>query len=232
MQVADRLILEEVKAFCKDSCVNVHTEILKGHPAATLLDYARRNHFDLIVTGTRGHGALKEMLVGSVTSSLLSLSEVPVLVVEEPKSITDLKKILVAYDGSPHSKKALEWAIGLSRSTGAKIVAVKVFEALELTMLEEFAASELMENKLAKITESDKMLLEEVEQEGKGQGVQITTQALEGNPVEVILEFAQTHDVDMIVAGSKGHGALIALLLGSVTRGLVSLSKIPVLVVK
>ena len=39
-----------------------------------------------------------------------------------------MKKILVAYDGSPHSKQALNWAIDLSLLSGAQVLAVKVFE--------------------------------------------------------------------------------------------------------
>ena len=37
----------------------------------------------MIVTGTKGHGALEEMLMGSVTRNLVSLSHIPVLVVKD-----------------------------------------------------------------------------------------------------------------------------------------------------
>ena len=39
-----------------------------------------------------------------------------------------LQNVLVSYDGSPHSKEALHWAIYFGRHSGANITAVKVFE--------------------------------------------------------------------------------------------------------
>ena len=41
-----------------------------------------------------------------------------------------LKKILVAYDGSLHSKSALDWAIRLGKDVGAELELVKVFEPI------------------------------------------------------------------------------------------------------
>lgn len=43
----------------------------------------RNFNIDLIVTGTKGHGALAELLMGSVTRNLISLAHVPVLVVKD-----------------------------------------------------------------------------------------------------------------------------------------------------
>ena len=60
----------------------------------------------------------------------------------------------------------------------------------------------------------------------------MTTDLLQGNIAATLLEYAKDKRVDIIVAGTKGHGVLGSLLMGSVTRNLVSLAHIPVLVVK
>ena len=46
--------------------------------------------------------------------------------------MAQLKKLLVAYDGSTQSKEALDWAIDLSLLSGAQVIAVKVSEPLEV----------------------------------------------------------------------------------------------------
>jgi nucleotide-binding universal stress UspA family protein len=55
---------------------------------------------------------------------------------------------------------------------------------------------------------------------------------LEGNPVDEILSFADNSRADLIVMGSRGHGALAGALLGSVSSGVVQHANLPVLVAK
>jgi nucleotide-binding universal stress UspA family protein len=51
------------------------------HPAREIADLAREEQADLIVVGNRGHGALSELRLGSVTQRLLHVAPCPVLVV-------------------------------------------------------------------------------------------------------------------------------------------------------
>ena len=151
--------------------------------------------------------------------------------------MTRIRKILVAYDGSAQSKEALDWAIDLSLMTKAQVMVVKVIEMMslrEMTDLYEGGAhADLLVAKIEEIQKADQKLLEEaIYAVGKRKGVAITTALLHGNVAAAILEFSKENDVDLIVVGTKGHGVLEELLMGSVTRNLVSLSRIPVLVVK
>ena len=52
-----------------------------GHAAEQILKTAKMNKVDLIIMGSRGHGAIGSLLLGSVAQSVLSASEVPVMVV-------------------------------------------------------------------------------------------------------------------------------------------------------
>lgn len=146
-----------------------------------------------------------------------------------------LKKILVAYDGSTHSKEALDWAIGLSLLSGALVIAVKVVEPLEVgqayAMYEAGYGKTLVEQ-LTHREEVDRQLLQEAIDFGRQKGVTITTELMQGNIAATLIEYANDKKVDVIVTGTKGHGVLEGLLMGSVTRNLVSLARIPVLVVK
>ena len=55
---------------------------------------------------------------------------------------------------------------------------------------------------------------------------------LRGDTVNEIVAYADSHDVDLIVVGSRGHGAIASALLGSVSRGVLAESKRPVLIVR
>ena len=56
--------------------------VLVGPVAETIVDYAQKNGCEKIVMGTRGLGALGSVLLGSVTSRLMSLTDLPVTLVK------------------------------------------------------------------------------------------------------------------------------------------------------
>ncbi len=142
-----------------------------------------------------------------------------------------LKKILVAYDGSGHSKKALNWAIDLSLLSGAEVLAVKVFGESSLYDTAEPGASVLVA--LEEIRRDDQRMIDEAVAVGKNRGVIVRGEILEGRCLRgKFFHTPEQHQVDMIVTGAKGHGQLEALLIGSVARKLVSLAHVPVVVVK
>ena len=147
-----------------------------------------------------------------------------------------IRKILVAYDGSPQSKEALDWAIDLSLPSKAQVCVAKVIEAMsigDMTTLYEAGSSDDLVAYIEEVKETDRRLLEDaMATVGQRKGVAITTALLNGNIAAALIKYAKENDMDMIVAGTKGHGVLEGLLMGSVTRNLVSLSPLPVLVVK
>ena len=149
--------------------------------------------------------------------------------------MTRPQKILVAYDGSAHSREALTWAIDISLVSGASIVAVKVVEPVEMNRayaLYEAGYGATLAERFEAMHKIDVQQMKDAVDAGKRKGVEVKTEMLSGNVAAVIIDYATKHGVDLIVAGTKGHGALAELLIGSVTRNLVSLSPLPVLVVK
>lgn len=143
-------------------------------------------------------------------------------------------KILVAFDGSPQSKKALEWSLDLSQDSNGAVIAVYVSEPVHLTSIYgiENGSVELMMDTIKETEINDRKTLEEAKAFCVNRGRDVKTELLHGNIAQAIIKYAKEEQVDLIVTGTKGHGALGELLLGSVTRNLVSLAHIPVLVVK
>jgi nucleotide-binding universal stress UspA family protein len=63
-------------------------------------------------------------------------------------------------------------------------------------------------------------------------GVEVDTVVLSGSPAEALAEAAAAPDIDLVVLGSRGRGAVARVLLGSVSDRLVHISPKPVLVVR
>jgi len=244
VQTKDLQLMEEVKALGRGQEIEIETAVLQGHVTQKLLEYAKANGVSLIVTGTRGHGVLKQLLLGSVTHGLVSMSEIPVLVVKKcpvveytgkSMSLTTIHKILVAYDGYPQSQAALKWAVEVAKHTDAQVTAVKVFEPFQMgtayTMAEGGSAARTAAM-LHELEEANAKLMDEAKEQAKQQGVDIITQVISGSALEGLLEYIDKHGIDMIVVGAQGHGILDKLPLGSIPHGLISLSPVPVLVVK
>ena len=149
--------------------------------------------------------------------------------------MTRPQKILVAYDGSAHSREALMWALDLSMVSGASVVAVKVVEPVEMNRayaLYEAGYGTTLSERIEAMHKIDVQQMKDAVDSGKRKGINVKTEMLSGNVAAAIIDYAIKNGVDLIVAGTKGHGALAELLIGSVTRNLVSLSPLPVLVVK
>ncbi|GIH95791.1 universal stress protein [Planobispora siamensis] len=66
--------------------VDVRPVVAHGHPAQVLLPYARRA--DLLVSGSRGHGALSRLTLGSVSTYCAEHARCPVMVVKEHEAVT------------------------------------------------------------------------------------------------------------------------------------------------
>lgn len=65
-----------------ESELNWDLKICHGDPGPTIVDYANKNNFDLLVIGSRGLNAFQEMVLGSVSHKVVKRANCPVLVVK------------------------------------------------------------------------------------------------------------------------------------------------------
>lgn len=141
-----------------------------------------------------------------------------------------MQRILVATDGSPSSAEAVAFAVELAGEHDSELIFAHVVRTVDVVPATGFGS---IGGALPhEPTEHDYALLEEAAAVAAGHAIVPTTVLLRGDTVDEIVAYADSHDVDLIVVGSRGRGALAGALLGSVSRGIIGESKRPVLVVR
>lgn len=143
-----------------------------------------------------------------------------------------MKKILIATDGSPSSAEAVEFGVDLAAEHEAAVIFVHVAPATDVLPVAGYGMGGGLPRVPHELTEYDRVSLDDAEQIASEHGVRASTKLLVGDTVDEIVAYADNQDVDMIVVGSRGHGALASALLGSVSRGVLSESKRPVMIVR
>ena|SRR5688572_9125040 len=141
-----------------------------------------------------------------------------------------MKRILVATDGSSSSTEAVAFAVELAAEHTAELILVHVVPTLDVVPVAGFGA--IGGAFPHEVSEHDRTLLDEATAVASEHEVVSTTALLRGDTVDEIVAYADSHNVDLIVVGSRGHGTIASTLLGSVSRGVLGESKRPVLIVR
>ena len=140
-----------------------------------------------------------------------------------------MNRILIATDGSPASQEAVEFGVELAEEQDATVVFVRVVPLLDRVPMSSFGMVGALRHQPS---DRDRDALEQAEAIAEHHGVRATSKLLRGDTVDEIVAYADSHDVDLIVVGSRGHGTIGTALLGSVSRGVLRESMRPVLVVR
>jgi len=142
-----------------------------------------------------------------------------------------MKKFLVGVDGSDPSMHAIRKAAEYAKAMGAELVLAYAL-APPMYLADAWsgpASFEELERAELKTAES---ILHNAQRVASESGCQAMVKMLRGSPAQVLAEYAAGHqEIELLVVGSRGLGAVANLLLGSVADRVVHLSKKPVLVV-
>lgn len=221
----------------------VRTGLLHGEPAEELARFAREIESDLIVVGAQGLHARLGVFLGGVAQSVVENAPVPVLVVRSPHR--EIRRVLLAYDGSDHCRRAAGYLGRFPLAEGAEVQvmhvlpdrAVRSTPAAGVPARPQAPLPTPQEDSLAlRQAEAEERagreILAEAEAILKEAGVEARTRLARGLPAEQLIQTADEEGVDLIVAGSRGLGAVQGWLLGSVSRQLVHSAGGPVLIVR
>lgn len=223
-----RLVAAAVGTLAADRGVEAELRSVEGPPDKALQGEAKEPGVDLIVVGTRGHGPLASLFLGSTSHALSHCSPKPLVIVPVPNDKTQLtssiRHIVVGLDGSEAAEAALRWAVAEAKLHDALLEIVvawswttmpaEVLIDVQIEVSLEVAAKEILSKALERLDQRD---------------LEVKLTVREGSAPEVLLDL--TGSADLLVVGTRGIGRAKEKFLGSTSHLCSHRSPIPVVIV-
>lgn len=190
--------------------VDTSADLLDGSVIASLAEYARSLRPKWIVMLCHARGRVARFFVGETSSEFLRESPCPVLLIHPAdRAVVEVRRILVALDGSTLAERMLEPAAEFAKVLGAEVALITVSDHADLTYLP------LQAERL------------------KTAGVSVTLKVVAGtNPAEAITADANGVPGTVVALATHGRGGLSKLMWGSVADAVIRKSNGPVLIQK
>jgi nucleotide-binding universal stress UspA family protein len=141
------------------------------------------------------------------------------------------RRVLVAFDNSPHAERALEEAVQLVRATEGELTVITVAPEITNMVLGYATPADSFERVRQQIDSVHRAVLDGAA-ESAPDDLQLTRVLGRGDPALAIVKEAREGEHDLVVIGSRGRGDFRSLLLGSVSHAVLHSSPVPVLVVR
>ena len=213
--------------------LTVEAAVMRGRPAEAIIEAASQMQADVIIVGSRGHGTIESMVLGSVSAEVVDHAPVPVLVARGQAT----GRVVLAWDGSAGARAAAdrlrEWPI--FRSWPVRVVSVADTEIPWWTGVPDIGApgfgqfyAEATEQTRRALADSAEAIVADL----RTAGLTAVTEQREGDAAAQIIEAARQDGAGLIVMGSHGRTGLARLLLGSVARNVLHHAPCSVLIVR
>ena len=208
---AQRLVDEAAASAQVGKDVVLETKVEHGGTSAVLLDAAE--DASMMVIGTRGRGGFQRLLLGSTSTQCATHANRPIVVIPGQAEIRETATIVVGVDGSPNSIAALQWALDFA----APETTVEALSVWDTSPLAAGADQFFFPEATGLAEERFHHLIDDVEV-GSTRNVPITRHFVTGTPRHCVAARAET--ADLLVVGARGHGAIGAAVIGSVSTWL------------
>jgi len=215
----------------KDADVRVVT----GSPADVIVNEARRLSADVVVLGWRGHGKVRRYLMGSVSRRVARQAPCSVLVVHRAPS--DMRRVVLAFDGSPHARRAVEMIARFSVPRSARITLLSTVDLMFVSpplVPEERrhdVEREVVQINRMRVAEA-RHALEEPARRLSDAGWKVARLVRQGEPLTDILATVKSHRADLVVVGAGSESSQSSSPIGGIAQSVLNLSTAPVLVVR
>ena len=203
-----------------------------------ILEETRQLRTQMIITGSHGHGAVYDMLVGGVAEGVLRKADCPVLVVPDPrdhqkypaerpsKEPSPPERILIPVDFSRVTESIIKTSEIIAKSFQSTIHLMHV-KARDVAVTGGDFGFSFLDDSIA--TEEHKM--GQMVGRLRAHGCRVESIFQHGSPVKLIVGEVNRLNIDLVIIGSHGHSALYDLLIGSVADGVMRKVGCPVLLI-
>lgn len=188
----------------------------RGYIFEEIIDISKEQAVDMIVMGTHGTSGFVDFFLGSNTYKVVTLSQIPVLSVQEHIKALGFKKIVLPIDNSSHTRQKVHHAVVMANHFKASI---------DIIGLGNKSYSSEYNGINAKVDQVEKFLKEE--------NIDCSATMLDGsNQANMTLNYASDVDADLIVIMGDQEEDITGIFMGAYAQQIVNRSTIPTLTVQ
>jgi nucleotide-binding universal stress UspA family protein len=212
---AGELLEEQAQRLTSAGGIVAGTHLKKGRPAEEIANLAQELEADLVVVGSWGLGAVKCLVVGSVSERVVQLNPCPTLVVRGGEGSWLPSRGLVGDDASEEARRAGEFAAGIGKLFHARTLLVRVYPQVPV-----FKARRISHMRASKelLREGERSLERRATELESGLGTRPEIWVVAGDAAAVIQEVAEEGGEPTPVAvGRRRLDAVGHFALGSVS---------------
>ena len=215
---------------------SITTAIVESRAATAIVDEARALPADLVVIGSRGHGTIASMVLGSVSAEVVDHAPAPVLVARGPT----IERVVLAWDGSPSALGAATAVRTWPILAGAAIRVVTVADSgtpwwggfADAAAGGAAEATTLIADMAEAARADAARLADSMAETLRAAGRTVVADQRDGDAAAAIIAAARDSRADLVVVGTHGRTGLARMALGSVASNLVRHAPCSVLVVR
>ena len=205
--------------------IEVTGEAMPGEPVSVLLRTGRTAA--MVVVGNRGHGGLASLLLGSVSQQVATGATGPIVVVRG-RAVAPVGPVVVGVDESPSARDALELGFQEAQRRGCGLVAVRVYP-LPIAPYAADTAVPLYDEDAVRQAEAHDLDATLAPWREKHPAVVVKAHIGPGSPAQNLIDVSTR--AALLIVGSRGYGALVGTIVGSVGLQLLHHADCPVMIV-
>jgi nucleotide-binding universal stress UspA family protein len=211
---AEILLSDSASLLNKEGIRVVKKKVTSSNVADAIIEEIVSGQYNLVIMGNTGsEEAPLDLHLGSVAAKVSSSNLIPTLIVRRK---TQLRSILLCIENTSKDQNAVEITRLLGKAADAKVILLHVQEKSLLRF-----GPQIREVGQQMLLQAKDML----------EGLDVEQFFISGDPAALILDKAESANVDLVVLGRGGHGRL-SHLLGSVSNHVLHYATVPVLIVK
>jgi nucleotide-binding universal stress UspA family protein len=231
-QEAQVLLDEQVEKIEHAGGAVTQAHLREGRTADEIADLAKEVGADLVAMGSRGHGRIKGLILGSVSAGVVHDASCPMLVLRGGENVWPPERIVVGEDGSEAARRAGDLAALIGRLFGAKVLLVRVYPSLpQMDVKGRESGPRMVDDELRR---EERGLRERATEIGEILGARPEIRlTVDDDPAAGVLETARDEAGSgrtLVAVGSRGLGTMQRLTLGSVSTKVLWAAEGPVLV--
>lgn len=220
-----RKILAHAKTAAHEHAgLDATTILTEGQPAAALIDLSKDAR--LVVVGSRGLGAFRRNLMGSVSTAVARHAHCPVAVIHErdPEKQDEVRHaVVVGVDGTRNSERAIEIAFDEASHRDLELIAVHAWlDTSDFDFPTDWAAT----------ADTAELVLAESLAGWQEKYPEVAVQRIVVKDRSVRHLAEEADNAELLVVGSHGRGGFSGLLLGSTSQALLHTVTCPLIIVR